>query len=453
MPESETRVHANPTDYFEYSGWQDYAKEFHSSYPHLITIAKKLTHGVCRAVLEIIDRVEKVKKSDLFKSNKLSKIEPLGDADRHNDGRQVYKLHFKTGEIVVYKPTDVWSHIAFKRAAEICQLDILESCFFLAETYLDENGEFSLAEFIEPYDCRSDEEVKLFYKRLGHLLAMCQVLNCSDMHCGNIIASGAAPYFIDSECYFQNTSLAPDLDFDAHFTLLIQGLPNRELNEYWLPGICSDSSVSYDPQVPTVTDDDSWNMQLSLGKVVVSETSNIPKLNGNYVDPWLYSKELKNGYLTGIQKIIYSQKRLLEDVLIWRYIEKAKIRVLARRTSAYYQLYRRFTMPDMSTCFSNDNCTVQEYRDKYDILNSELKQLRNLDFPYFYTKLDSDKVTDIDGEVITTFPLTLRSVIRKSIESVEMVPIEETLKAVDNCLEIARQIRSGEIVIYEDFSN
>lgn len=59
-------------------------------------------------------------------------------------------------------------------------------------------------EFIQYKECNSIEEVRNFYIRQGEYLAILYLLNATDFHYENIVASGEFPYLVDLESLFHN---------------------------------------------------------------------------------------------------------------------------------------------------------------------------------------------------------------------------------------------------------
>lgn len=65
-----------------------------------------------------------------------------------------------------------------------------------------------MAEYINPQDCLNDNDVEIYYEKLGMHLGFVYVFQGADFHYENIIAKGPDPYLIDLETLFQ-----PTLDF------------------------------------------------------------------------------------------------------------------------------------------------------------------------------------------------------------------------------------------------
>jgi lantibiotic modifying enzyme len=430
-------------------GARQWVSEYHTKYSFLHDISCKITKNTVFAIEEAIQRYNRITASSnnlFFTRSSLSAINCLSDADRHNHGRQVLLLHNEVGEKIVYKPTNGWSSHAMSRLINVCQLNTLEVCSLRTIPCEDEQGDFSFVEFVEHQHCQTKDDVQSFYSRLGHWLALCQAFSCSDVHCSNIIASCDRPFIIDSECHFQNYSRDEGNRFNSLLTNLIQTAPDQDAKEYWMPGICANARISYNPITPIVKNDDRIDVHFELGKLEITKTGNIPILNDYYVKPYQYKHILINGYKMAVEKIQSYGHILLKDSLFLTYLAKSKTRVILRATSAYYQIYRRLSMPDITT-YDHAVKLIKSYQSRFLTTNSEWRQILHGDFPYFYTKLHSNKVVDIYGNTILEYPETLLQYLQTSINKLIEIPIEETLRKIDDCLQTAYQIETGETKI------
>ena len=121
-----------------------------------------------------------------------------GDVHRH--GRSVAIAEFSSGIRVVFKPRalDVDRHFA----ELVAWINALGQAPKLRAVRVITRGEHGWAEFVADAPCNSRDEVERFYQRFGAWLAVLHVLNATDFHYENVIASGEFPMLIDLEALF-----------------------------------------------------------------------------------------------------------------------------------------------------------------------------------------------------------------------------------------------------------
>jgi type 2 lantibiotic biosynthesis protein LanM len=127
----------------------------------------------------------------------------LGQGDLHAGGQTVARLSLEGGE-VMYKPRslrvdktlDAFLASVFGDGVDrVCVPQVLD------------RGEYGWAAFVTHTYCIGDEELRTFYRGLGHWLATLRLLGGTDIHLENLIASGPVPVIIDVESLF---SIVPE---------------------------------------------------------------------------------------------------------------------------------------------------------------------------------------------------------------------------------------------------
>lgn len=61
---------------------------------------------------------------------------------------------------------------------------------------------YGWAEFVEPRYCADERELDVFYRNIGHWLAVLRLCGGTDMHAENMIAAGPVPVIVDAETLF-----------------------------------------------------------------------------------------------------------------------------------------------------------------------------------------------------------------------------------------------------------
>ncbi|HEY4588081.1 MAG TPA: type 2 lanthipeptide synthetase LanM family protein, partial [Thermoanaerobaculia bacterium] len=123
-----------------------------------------------------------------------------GAGDRHRGGRSVRILEFAAGAKLVYKPRPMAADAHFQELlAWVESLNANLSCRRLA--VLD-RGDYGWMEHVAAAGCATEEEVALYHRRLGGLLALLYALEATDCHYENLIAAGDQPVVVDLESLF-----------------------------------------------------------------------------------------------------------------------------------------------------------------------------------------------------------------------------------------------------------
>ncbi|CAL9385794.1 type 2 lanthipeptide synthetase LanM family protein [Streptomyces sp. enrichment culture] len=123
----------------------------------------------------------------------------FGQGDTHKGGQSVARVDFADGSAVVYKPRSLGVDTAFNALIDRFGQD---SGLTLRTPRVLDRGSHGWVELVRPAPCASPEEAAAFYRRLGALLSLVHVLNGTDLHHENLIASGAHPVLIDLEALF-----------------------------------------------------------------------------------------------------------------------------------------------------------------------------------------------------------------------------------------------------------
>jgi len=167
--------------------------------------------------------------------------EPLGKVARvrqntgdfHQGGRSVYYLMFESGKELFYKPKNLAFADAFH--ALLTQLNELGSPLWFKGYTLLPRGAYGWEEKVYHLPCKNLEEVTRYFERAGGLLCLLYLLDGTDIHHENLIASGEYPILIDQETFFRSTLAHPDQQKSAdefiHSVLKTALLPNFLENE------------------------------------------------------------------------------------------------------------------------------------------------------------------------------------------------------------------------------
>jgi type 2 lantibiotic biosynthesis protein LanM len=122
----------------------------------------------------------------------------MGQGDLHHGGHTVARLSLEGGE-VMYKPRSLRIDMAldafllrvFGAVADRIRVPEVIDC-----------GDYGWASFVLHRYCDGAQELRAFYVRLGHWLAVLRLLGGTDIHHENLIAAGPVPVVIDVESLF-----------------------------------------------------------------------------------------------------------------------------------------------------------------------------------------------------------------------------------------------------------
>lgn len=153
-----------------------------------------------------------------------------GKGDSHRGGKSVVTVSFDNGKKLIYKPRSLAVDIGFNRIVEWCN-EKLPICPLRSVKSLD-RGTHGWCEYIVQSDMESESQISEFFYRQGKFIALFYVLHATDLHCENMIASGADPIYIDLETLFHppQQACSPIGTIDANF-----GPPSTVLDTLILP--------------------------------------------------------------------------------------------------------------------------------------------------------------------------------------------------------------------------
>jgi type 2 lantibiotic biosynthesis protein LanM len=121
-----------------------------------------------------------------------------GQSDLHRDGHCVAILTFEDGWRVVYKPRSLATDRALARFSEWWNSYSPDLAFRVPDV-LDREA-YGWAEWVRPAPCSTDDEVRVYFRRLGATFAILGLLGSTDVHFENLLPSGTSPLVIDWEC-------------------------------------------------------------------------------------------------------------------------------------------------------------------------------------------------------------------------------------------------------------
>ena len=122
----------------------------------------------------------------------------MGQGDLHAGGQAVARLSLEAGQ-VMYKPRSLRIDVALDAFLQRVFGDRVDR---IRVPEVIDRGDYGWASFVVHRYCEGEEELRMFYLRLGHWLAVLRLLGGTDIHHENLIAAGPVPVVIDAESLF-----------------------------------------------------------------------------------------------------------------------------------------------------------------------------------------------------------------------------------------------------------
>lgn len=349
----------------------------------------------------------------------------FGAGDTHRSGRSVAVIRFSNGKQIVYKPRDVAIDVAF--AGLVDWINRQRCVPDLSTPRVIQRKSYGWVEYIDQSACRSTDEVKMYYKRLGALLATLYALCATDFHYENIIARGSMPILVDLEALFHPDDLYVEADSRFAKTsaqvmresvMAVGLLPSPTFTQEPddrsgtdLSGL-SDAAGQLSPtSVPVWDNYGRDDMHLVRRRMPLRGGRNVPFLGANPVRPLDFESDVIWGFSTVYELFAKNKAFFLSNQSPLRSFQNCEIRVIVRPTRVYDELLREARHPDLMRnaidrerflCYLWGLEFAGSEEDRFSLISSELRQLNLGDIPHFVTRVDSNHVTDDESATVAT---------------------------------------------------
>jgi class II lanthipeptide synthase len=333
---------------------EEFVDHLQRRYPTFLDRFNKALYNHCRAIETFARRFA----SDRVHFKRLMHDElgalvgiEFGEGDLHSGGEAVIRLSFER-ENLMYKP----------RSLRIdAELDAFLAAVF-GETMhrvcvpaVIDKVDYGWAAFIPHKYCQNEDDLKLFYKRLGHWLAVLRLLGGTDIHLENLIASGSVPVIIDVETMF-----APPVEivasgyggaFDKAQALICGSVLRTGIVPLRGPALgfegvdlsAAGALPGQQPQIhaPIIVDDGTTNARLQVVNIDVAQSKNHPDPHPNVSKFW---DEISSGFLEATFRLrqLDDHEQLLDLLLCF---EGCRVRHVRRTTQAYVEIGRMLWHP------------------------------------------------------------------------------------------------------------
>ena len=384
-------------------------------YPVLLPRLSRMLEGQCAAVVELAARIgrDRALLTDLLGSPAGSlRAVSLGRGDLHGGGRTVARLQFDGGTLM-YKP----------RSLRIdATLDgLLEAVFGedpgrVRVPRVVDRGSHGWAAFAEHRYCSGDEELRAYYRGLGHWLAILRLVGGTDIHLENLIAVGPVPVVVDAESVFsQVIDVEPSGLGDAYDTavklmrnsVLRTGIVPFRTTGLGMEGVdlsAAGALPGEQPrvQVPVIIEDGTAPARLGLVEAEVAIAQNHPSPQP---DVSLYWDHISEGFVdaSGRLRALDARGELMP---LLAGFEGCQVRDVRRPTMAYAELGRMLWHPaslhkeaqavERAIDLLVRNAAVSPAAPSdLETVRGEVDDLRHGDIPIFTSQLDATRIRSI----------------------------------------------------------
>jgi type 2 lantibiotic biosynthesis protein LanM len=339
-------------------------------------------------------------------------------SDPHQRGRCVIGLTFESGLKLIYKPKDLGLDIAYQQLLEWCNQQDIPLSFKTLKVL--NRSSYGWVEYIEQLPIDDEASAQRFYQRAGMLLCLFYVLNTTDCHYENLIASGEHLILIDMETLMQHDACdmeeSPEKQLQTSIDrLLNESVLRSSLLPHWgfnknqaaaydisgLGGVDADAALS--DRVLTWKFINTDNMHRDYETVTLPLEKNIPILNGMPLSPNDYLAEIIAGFQQMYRFLIQNREALLAENSPLAALSSQRVRFVFRATKVYAVILQSLLDPkylkngcDRSIeldILSRAFLTTQNKPLAWPILSSELQAMEQLDIPYFAAQSGSDTLT------------------------------------------------------------
>ncbi|MCH4200117.1 type 2 lanthipeptide synthetase LanM, partial [Clostridium tyrobutyricum] len=381
-------------------------------YPVLYYLISLQINNKIKIIKDVIERFygdSNILESKLkIKSSYLQDI-IFSKGDSHNNGNKVLFLVTKNDQKVVYKPHSLKSDISFENIINWvnnkCMLKIQLKNIKSINCKL-----YGWQQYIEYKEAIDTNNIKSYYYRLGALLALFYMINCTDIHSENIISCKDNPYIIDLETLITKVNKTNN---DTLLDTFFQDIENSTLNSMLLPVNFKNSTFDFD--LSGITGESGYKSRkiiiydlINIGtdeirlvpRYFISEANkNRLKINNKKTDVLRYYNDIEDGF-SDCYDIICKYKYELIGKINNSSIFKCRYRQVLRPTQVYGTFLEASYHPnylknfkDRYNLFSKMFCKINKNDNYlYKRIKYEIKDLMKGDIPYFSIEFDKNNL-------------------------------------------------------------
>ena len=381
---------------------EKFVERFINKYPILDEKIIKIIKNTENYISEIIYAFEKdiVNLQQIF-DKRITRIEriELGEGDTHNNGRSVAIIITNSSKIV-YKPHALVGDELMEKIVQFINPQVKG---YELETLKYYSGDiYGWQEYIDYSGVMSKMQAKEYYKKCGIFLCIFYVLGTTDIHFENVIVNNGNPYFIDLETI---TSAPKILESSSVLeSAYIPRIMAKDVNvfDFDISGLCATGNVKSKIKTINVVDEFTDSMRVENVEITVDLQSNRVLIDGNIAKIEDYNREVIEGFSIAWNTISNNKEKIVK--LVATILGKAKYcgRVVLRSTQIYQKFLIALTHPDFLSSSDERNVILNKLIIGKNIteinrMKDEIRQLENLDVPYYYINFQDRRIFSGDG--------------------------------------------------------
>lgn len=383
---------------------RNYIRELCKRYPEMKRLLFlriiTVTNQVQRIVSGISENAEALKEQ-FFPGNPFDRIEKTecGLSDTHHGGQTVAKVYLDNRKILIYKPRNLKKDQCFMELyGQFCRRAGLS----LHTVQILAREDYSLESYIEQRPCKSEAEVKRYFRRMGILLFLCRLMDMSDMHGENIIADGEYPIPIDLETLPGNPGYAA---YESADQMTAEELKHSVLSTGILPvvtwggggkGIILNAlnrgeKVKTPFRIPVIREPESSEIHIDYEQGEAELSGSLPVYRGKRADPSAYAEEICQGFEDAYRYFLQEREQLAEKC---RLLFSGTSRYLIRHTQQYQMYLQTSFYPEFLEEGGRRRLflhVLNKNQKDEELAGQERDALYQMDIPAFYQERAYDK--------------------------------------------------------------
>lgn len=352
-------------------------------------------------------------------------------SDPHSGGRSVAIIYFSSSANhekiykIVYKPRGMRMEFLYQQAVK--KIPSPEGDAALRSLRVIAIEDYGFVEFVERAESRTDDELSIFYRNAGRLLAFLHLMGCTDCHYENLIAAGDQLVLIDTETLLEGRIPLSQVEDDKFITATknLAGKVNRSVIRtgllphwaFWGNGhIATDiSALGIDPPQEPVQKTVGW-MNMNTDNMILGTVDIHPDVPGPSPVPPGFPNRLNDftesfcrGFEAQMEAFIKVKEQWTGEGGILDSFNGVDRRIVLRSTRIYHAIKMQLIEPLSLRSYYRQGFILEqlgraflryEKRPKYwRVFQAEAEAMACLDIPLFTIKCNEVHLNLMDGTV------------------------------------------------------
>lgn len=399
---------------------KSYKQELFNIYPCLLRSVTETVENLSSYYVLLLERLNKDKNEIANKfcgGLEFKNVVEISSniSDSHKKGNGVSILKLDNGTKIVYKPRSLKiEKVYFDFLGKInagCKYEMYEPKILDCQ-------EYGWEEFVYYKSCKTEDEIRRYFYRFGILIFGSYILNTNDLHEENVIAAGEYPIIIDAETILDNrrrgrtNSAKEEINYILHESVLYSGLlPHYRFSNLGqgvdMSAIKGSEGKEYPIVIPKIADLCTSNMRFVYEHPTTGVNQNLVKLDGENVSAFHYLKEINAGFEDAYKYVLENKEKFLEYADMFGNLN---IRHLVQDTQRYSMLLHTSFHPDFMQDGRDRQMFLCSLFKQYEatqgdkgVVKCEIKDMLNMDIPYFYLNTSGKSLFGSEGEKIEDY--------------------------------------------------